>query len=97
MAGKEGGLQAACCPGCTQEEAVFCPHSEVEGGGGALQPCARRAFFPDLDPRRLTPLQAAYEQALEVFELVEDVDKVTRVLINLSNLCEMQVGVEALA
>lgn len=37
-------------------------------------------------------VQAAYEQALEVFELVEDVDKVTKVLINLSNLCEMQVS-----
>jgi len=37
-------------------------------------------------------MQAAYEQALEVFELVEDADKVSKVLINLSNMCEMQVG-----
>jgi hypothetical protein len=27
-----------------------------------------------------------------VFELVEDADKVSKVLINLSNMCEMQVG-----
>lgn len=37
-------------------------------------------------------LQSAYEQALEVFELVEDADKVSKVLINLSNMCEMQVS-----
>ncbi|KAF5841729.1 hypothetical protein DUNSADRAFT_11509 [Dunaliella salina] len=35
--------------------------------------------------------QAAYEQSLEVFELVEDADKVSKVLINLSNMCEMQI------
>jgi len=41
-------------------------------------------------------MQAAYEQSLEVFELVEDVDKVSKVLINLSNMCEMQVSAQRL-
>lgn len=35
--------------------------------------------------------QACYERALEVFELVEDHDKVVKVLVNLSNMCELQV------
>eukprot|EP00967_Tisochrysis_lutea_P018882 scaffold21419_cov20-Tisochrysis_lutea.AAC.1 len=42
---------------------------------------------------RLLSLSAAYEQSLEVFELVEDADKVSKVLINLSNMCEMQASV----
>lgn len=41
------------------------------------------------------PLQVAYERALEVFELVEDTDKVVKVLINLANMCELQVRTTA--
>ena len=37
-------------------------------------------------------LQEAFVRCLEVFELVEDVDKVTKVLVNLANMCAIQVG-----
>jgi hypothetical protein len=33
---------------------------------------------------------------LEVFELVEDVDKAVKVLINLSNMCELQASTRLL-
>eukprot|EP00955_Chlamydomonas_euryale_P089172 364443-Chlamydomonas_euryale.AAC.12 len=40
----------------------------------------------------VTPaLQVAYEKSLEVFELVEDHEKVVKVLINLANMCELQM------
>lgn len=37
----------------------------------------------------------AYEQSLVVFELVEDVDRITKVLLNLHNMAEIQVRASA--
>lgn len=42
--------------------------------------------------RRFLDALPAYEQALEVFEMVVDVDKVTKALVNLANMAELQVG-----
>ncbi len=39
----------------------------------------------------LTHTQECYERALEIFELVEDVDKAVKVLMNLANMAEGQV------
>jgi len=42
--------------------------------------------------KKMDEAKAAYEQALQVFELVEDVDKVTKVLVNLANMCDLQMA-----
>ncbi|GLC36998.1 hypothetical protein PLESTB_000170200 [Pleodorina starrii] len=41
--------------------------------------------------RRFEQSKQAYEQAMEIFELMEDTDKVIQVLINLANLAELQL------
>lgn len=41
--------------------------------------------------RRLEQAKAAYEQALDVFELVEDTEKTAKCLVNLHNMAEMQM------
>ncbi|KAG2449998.1 hypothetical protein HYH02_000102 [Chlamydomonas schloesseri] len=41
--------------------------------------------------RRFEQSKQAYEQAMEIFELMEDHDKVIQVLINLANLAELQL------
>ncbi|KAG2482299.1 hypothetical protein HYH03_018763 [Edaphochlamys debaryana] len=41
--------------------------------------------------RRFDQAKQAYEQAMEIFELMEDHDKVVQVLINLANLAELQL------
>ncbi|KAG2427924.1 hypothetical protein HXX76_011911 [Chlamydomonas incerta] len=41
--------------------------------------------------RRFEQSKQAYEQAMEIFELMEDQDKVVQVLINLANLAELQL------
>lgn len=35
--------------------------------------------------------QVQYEKSLEVFEAVEDHEKVAKILINLANMCELQM------
>eukprot|EP00798_Chlamydomonas_sp_ICE-L_P032313 gene32313-16883_t len=41
--------------------------------------------------KRLDEAKVAFVRCLEVFELVEDVDKVTKVLVNLANMCGIQM------
>ncbi|GIL75373.1 hypothetical protein Vretimale_7946 [Volvox reticuliferus] len=41
--------------------------------------------------KRYEQAKQAYEQAMEIFELMEDYDKVIQVLINLANLAELQL------
>ncbi|GAX73840.1 hypothetical protein CEUSTIGMA_g1290.t1 [Chlamydomonas eustigma] len=41
--------------------------------------------------KKLEDAKSCYERALEVFELVEDSDKVVKVLVNLANMCELQM------
>jgi hypothetical protein len=47
--------------------------------------------MPGHNDSNLPLTQACYERALEVFELVEDHDKVVKVLVNLANMSELQV------
>lgn len=41
--------------------------------------------------QRFPAAMEAYEQSLVVFELVEDVDRITKVLLNMHNMAELQV------
>ncbi|GFH10701.1 uncharacterized protein HaLaN_06061, partial [Haematococcus lacustris] len=42
--------------------------------------------------KRHAQAKVCFERALEVFEVLEDVDKVAKVLINLANMAEIHVS-----